>query len=74
MPLLLNNRDNRDHAGYYPARGEHIAFYDLYLRGIQGKQARNLEQGAECVVASYEGTRDVRFDWYSFSRGDQALA
>ena len=67
MPILMNNCHNRDHAGMYPSSGVHVAFYDLGRRGLQGKQARNLPPGAECVVARYEGARDIRFDWFAFS-------
>ena len=67
MPVFLNNCDARPHAEYYPPDGDAVAFFDLDTRGSQGKALVRLLRGTECIVASPEGTRDIRFDWFVFS-------
>ena len=60
---LFNNWRNRKHAVIF---GEG-AFFDLFLTGPQAKQARDLQVGQQCVVASKASDGKVAFDWYSFS-------
>jgi hypothetical protein len=67
MPVFLNNCDARPHAEYYPPDGDAVAFFDLDTRGPQGKALVRLLRGTECIVASPEGTRDIRFNWFVFS-------
>jgi hypothetical protein len=59
--VYFNNCRNRDHVALFERR----AFYDLNTTGVQGKQARNLRPGQECVVATTDADK-VRFTWYSF--------
>ena len=43
--------------------GGGVAFCDLEIRGPRGEKLVRLLQDTECIVASPEGTRGIRFDW-----------
>lgn len=72
MPVFLNNCDARNHARFYPADGDAVAFFDLD-RGQSAKLGK-LTSGSECVVATPDGVRHIRFDWYTFSNDEKRPA
>ncbi|MFN7949197.1 MAG: hypothetical protein U0Z53_27835 [Blastocatellia bacterium] len=61
---LFNNCRNRRHTAMYGSG----AFYDLNITGRQSILAKDLLFGETCIVASLDGTGDISFDWYKFSR------
>jgi hypothetical protein len=63
MAVLFNNCSGRNHVELFGA----TAFYDLETSGRHSTQALNLPNGAECVVASYEPSGSVAFNWYELS-------
>src|SRR5580698_6034929 len=63
MPTFFNNCRCRDHARLFGAS----AFYDLNTTGLQAKMATGLIPGEECVVASYDESGGVVFNWYALS-------
>ena len=65
---FLLNCDGNVHSELYdnPA-----AFYDLNQKGEQEKMALDIEQGDQCIVASYtEDKTNLQFKWYLFDRED----
>ncbi len=72
MPVFLNNCDARPHARFYPADGDAVAFFDLD-RGQSAKLGK-LERGSKCVVATPDGVRHIRFDWYTFTHDEKRPA
>jgi len=63
MRFYLNNAIARNHARLYPVG----AFFDLHKTGRQGKMARDLQVGDECVVATPIARGDIEFSWFRFS-------
>ena len=68
--FFFNNCKMFDHAKDY---GITDAFFDVDTTGFQATQATRLSPGETCIVATKEEDGRIRFTWYSFLRGDEAL-
>jgi len=62
MRVFFNNCSGRDHVKLY-GQG---AFYDLDTTGRQSTQAKNLDVGQECVVATPATDGQITFSRFSF--------
>ena len=60
--VLFNNCRGRDHVALFGAG----AFYDLNITGSHATQARGLQVGQECVVATKGYHDEIVFRWFSF--------